>query len=200
MLFEQVAQAEHAGRVPAYERDDRHANVPHRFCVVSHLPRKASHPDLRVHGIECWETTADGTVQHLSWITALRVNTGTVSQCMRGARARGRLANAPFTPLKNQGDHGEHHVGHGSHHRSVVFAPLMMLTFLVEQIQQRCCPLFQAAWVQWGRKRLLWEKMRAYFYIYVLESMRHLFEALCDDLHKPTPTLASDSCSCASPL
>ena len=43
-------------------------------------------------------------------------------------------------------------------------------------------------------KRLLWEKMRAYFYIYAFESMRHLFEALCDDLLKPTPTLASDSC------
>ena len=55
-------------------------------------------------------------------------------------------------------------------------------------------PLFQAAWAKWGSKRLLWEKMRAYFYIYALESMRHLFEALCDDLLKPTPTLANDSC------
>ena len=76
----------------------------------------------------------------------------------------------------------------------MVFATLMMLAFLVDQIQQLCCPLFQAAWAKWGSKRLLWEKMRAYFYIYTLESMRHLFEALGDDLRKPTPTLVSDSC------
>jgi hypothetical protein len=42
-------------------------------------------------------------------------------------------------------------------------------------------------------KRLLWEKMRAYFYAYALESMRHLFEALYYGLNKSAPTLASDS-------
>jgi hypothetical protein len=58
----------------------------------------------------------------------------------------------------------------------VVFATLMMLAFLVDQVQQLCCPLFQAAWAKWGSKRLLWEKMRAFFYAYALESMRHLFD------------------------
>jgi len=28
------------------------------------------------------------------------------------------------------------------------------LAFLVDQVQQLCCPLFQAAWAQWGSKRL----------------------------------------------
>ena len=75
----------------------------------------------------------------------------------------------------------------------MVFATLMMLAFLVDQVQQLCYPLFQAAWAKWGSKRLLWEKMRAYFYTYALESMRHLFEALCYDLNKSAPTLAIDS-------
>ena len=194
-LFEQVAQAERASRVTYYARDDRKAKVHHRFRFVSHLPRNASHPALRVNVIECWETTADGTVQHFSWITDLRVNKGTVYQLMRGARARWRIENETFNTLKNQGYHCEHNFGHGYQHLSVVFATLMMLAFLVDQIQQLWCPLFQAVWAKWGSKRLLWEKMRAYFYIYALESMRHLFEALCDDLHKPTPTWASDSCS-----
>ena len=193
-LFEQVAQAERAGRVTYYDRDDRKAKVHHRFRFVSNLPLNASHPDLRVNFIECWETTADGKVQHFSWITDLRVNKGTVYQLMRGARARWRIENETFNTLKNQGYHFEHNFGHGYQHLSVVFATLMMLAFLVDQIQQLCCPLFQAVWAKWGSKRLLWEKMRAYFYIYALESRRHLFEALCDDLHKPTPTLASDSC------
>jgi len=62
-LFEQVAQAERAGRVTYYDRDDRQAKVHHRFRFVSNLPLNASNPDLRVHFIECWETTADGKVE-----------------------------------------------------------------------------------------------------------------------------------------
>ena len=83
-LFEQVAQAERAGRVTYYDRDDPKAKVRHRFRFVSNLPLNASNPELRVNFIECWETTADGKVQHFSWITDLRVNKGTVYQLMRG--------------------------------------------------------------------------------------------------------------------
>jgi hypothetical protein len=43
-------------------------------------------------------------------------------------------------------------------------------------------------------ERLLWEKMRAYFYAYALTSMRQLFEALYYGLNKSAPTLAIDSC------
>lgn len=42
-------------------------------------------------------------------------------------------------------------------------------------------------------KRLLWEKLRALFYDYALESMRHLLEALCYGLKKSAPILATDS-------
>jgi hypothetical protein len=55
----------------------------------------------------------------------------------------------------------------------VVFALLMMLAFCVDQVQQLGCPLLQAAWATWGSKRLLWEKMRALFYAYALDSMAH---------------------------
>jgi len=192
-LFEQIAQAERAGRVTYYDRDDRQAKVHHRFRFVSNLPLNASNPDLRVHFIECWETTPKGKVQHFSWVTDLRVNKGTVYRLMQGARARWRIENETFNTLKNQGYHFEHNFGHGYKHLSVVFATLMMLAFLVDQVQQMCCPLFQAAWAKWGSKRLLWEKMRAYFYAYALASMRHLFEALSNDLNKSAPTLAIDS-------
>ena len=75
----------------------------------------------------------------------------------------------------------------------MVFAELMMLAFLVDQVQQLCCPLFQAAWAKWGSKRLLWEKMRALFFHYALASMRHLLEALVYGLKKSAPLLATDS-------
>jgi len=64
---------------------------------------------------------------------------------------------------------------------------------LVDQVQQLCCPLFQAVWAKLGSKRRLWERMRALFYDYVLDSMRHLFEALLYGWKKTAPIFAVDS-------
>src|SRR6266403_4379409 len=175
-LFAQVAEAAQAGRVTYYDREDRHQGMHHRFRFVCGMPLNESHPSLRVNFIECWETVK-GKVQHFSWVTDLRVNKGTVYRIMQGARARWRIENETFNTLKNQGYHFEHNFGHGYQHLSVVFAVLMMLAFLVDQVQQLCCPLFQAVWTKLGSKRRLWARMRAQFYDYVLHSMRHLFEA-----------------------
>ena len=191
-LFKQVAEAERAGRVTYYERYDRQKGIHHRFRFVCDMPLNESHASLRVNFIECWETVK-GKVQHFSWVTDLRVNKGTVYRIMQGARARWRIENETFNTLKNQGYHFEHNFGHGYEHLSVVFAELMMLAFLVDQVQQLCCPLFQAAWAKWGSKRLLWEKMRALFYHYALASMRQLLEGLCYGLKKSAPILATDS-------
>jgi hypothetical protein len=191
-LFRQVAEAEQAGRATSYERHDRQKGVHHRFRFVCDMPLNESNADLRVNFIECWEMVK-GKVQHFSWVTDLRVNKGTVYRLMQGARARWHIENETFNTLKNQGYHFEHNFGHGDEHLSVVFAELMMLAFLVDQVQQLCCPLFQAAWARWGSKRLLWEKMRALFYTYALSSMRHLLEALRDGLKKSAPILATDS-------
>jgi len=74
-----------------------------------------------------------------------------------------------------------------------VFATIMMLAFLIDQTQQLCCALFRAVWAKLGSKRLLWERMRALFYDYVLKSMRQLLETLFYGLQKRQPLLAVDS-------
>jgi len=191
-LFEQVAAAEQAGRVTYYERDDAETKLRHRFRFVSDLPLNEANPDVRVNFLECWEWDGD-QVQHFRWVTDLRVNKGTVYQIMRGGRARWRIENETFNTLKNQGYHFEHNFGHGYQHLSVVFALLMMLAFLVDQVQQLCCPLFQAVWAKMGSKRRLWERMRALFYDYALASMQHLFEALFYGLKKSAPVLDMDT-------
>jgi hypothetical protein len=191
-LFAQVAAAEHAGRVTYYERDDPATGLRHRFRFVSDMPLNEAHTDLRVNFLECWEWDQD-TVHHFSWVTDLRVTKGTVYQLMRGGRARWRIENETFNTLKNQGYHFEHNYGHGYQHLSVVFAVLMMLAFLVDQVQQLCCPLFQAVWAKLGSKRRLWEKVRALFYAYALTSMRHLFETLWYGWQKTAPILVDSS-------
>jgi hypothetical protein len=191
-LFEQVAVAEQAGRVTYYDRNDPETGLRHRFRFVSEIPLNEANADVRVNFLACWEWDGD-KVQHFSWVTDLRVNTGTVYQIMRGGRARWRIENETCNTLKNQGYHFEHNFGHGYQHLAVVFALLMMLAFLVDQVQQFCCPLFQAVWAKLGSKRRLWEKMRALFYEYALESMRQLFDALFYGLKKPVPVFAVDS-------
>src|SRR5262249_466234 len=187
-----VQAAEQAGRVTAYERHDRAAGVVHRFRFVNDVPLNASHPHVRVNFIEYWEQDA-GKLQHFSWVTDLRVSTRNVFHLMRGGPPRWKIENETFNTLKNQGYHFEHNYGHGQHHLSVVFAMLMMLAFLVDQTQQRCCPLFQAVWTKLGSKRLLWERMRALFYDYAFASMCQLFVALLYGFQKSSPIVIIDS-------
>jgi len=191
-LFRQVQAAEQAGRVTSYERHDRAVGLVHRFRFVNDVPLNASNAEVRVNFLEYWEI-GDDKVQHFSWVTDLRVNQCTVFHLMRGGRARWKMENETCNTLKNQGDNFEHNYGHGTQNLSVVFAMLMMLAFLVDQTQQLCCALFRAVWAKLGSKRLLWERMRALFYDYRLESMRELLEALFYGFKKSRPHFAIDS-------
>ena len=74
-----------------------------------------------------------------------------------------RIENETFNTLKNQGYRFEHNFGHGECHLSTVFAYLMMLAFLIDQCQQRCCALFQAAQAKAARARYFWERVRVLF-------------------------------------
>ena len=191
-LFHQVKVAEQAGRVTSYERHDRAAGLVHRFRFINDLPLNASQAHVRVNFIEYWEM-GDAKVQHFSWVTDVRVSTRNVYALMRGGRARWKIENETFNTLKNQGYHFEHNYGHGEQNLSVVFATLMMLAFLVDQTQQLCCALFRAVWTKLGSKRLLWERMRALFYSYALESMHELWEALWYGYERHRPLLLTDA-------
>jgi hypothetical protein len=191
-LFKQVQAAAAVGRVTSYERHDHAAGLVHRFRFVNDMPLNGSRTDVRVNFIEYWEISQD-QVQHFSWVTDLRVSKRNVYTLMRGGRARWKIENETFNTLKNQGYNFEHNYGHGEQNLSVVFVMLMMLAFLVDQTQQLCCALFRAVWAKFGSKRLLWERMRALFYDYRLDSMRELLEALYVGFEKSHPMIRTDS-------
>jgi hypothetical protein len=136
-----------------------------------------SHPDLLVNFLEYWEITDHGT-QHFSWVTDITITRHNAEALMRGGRARWKTENETFNTLKNQGYHFEHNFGHGQQHLSVIFAHLMMLAFLVDQIQEAACLLFQAALAKVGSKIRLWEKMRAYFLAIDFDTMEMLYKAI----------------------
>lgn len=191
-LFQQVQAADAAGRVTSYDRHDRAAGVVHRFRFINDMPLNASRADRRVHVIDYGEVGPD-MVQHCSWVTDVRVSKRNVSPLMRAGRARWKRENETFNTLKNQGDNFAHNDGHGEQPLSVVLATLRMLAFLVGQTQQLCWALFRAVWTKLGSKRRLWERMRALFYDYRLESMCELLEALVYGFEKPRPRLMTDT-------
>ena len=53
-----------------------------------------------------------------------------------------------------------------------------MLAFLVDQVQQLCCPVFQAAWRKMKTKCHLWEEIRNHFRLLLFDSMTELLKAV----------------------
>jgi hypothetical protein len=143
----------------------------HRFRYLNNVALNESHADVRVNVIEYWEEKKNGKKQHFAWVTDIRVTEHNVYMLMRGARARWKIENETFNTLKNQGYQFEHNFGHGNKNLSTVFALLMMLAFLIDQMQQKCCAVFTTAWEVAGSKRALWEWIRGALRMAVFDSM-----------------------------
>lgn len=180
-LFEQMKEAYDRGQTQVYTLQDDDGTL-HHFRWLKNATLNQGRSDLHVHMLEYWEIPSkEGeAIRHFSWITDLEFDETSVYQLMRGGRARWRIENETFNTLKNQGYHFEHNFGHGEQNLSVILALLMMLAFLVDQVQQICDPLFQAVLKKVGRKCRLWERMRHAFHSFRLGSMKALYEHLLE--------------------
>ncbi len=158
-LFDWV---EHTKETQCVEQTDE-AGVHRRFRYANGVPLNDSHFELEANFLEVWETTTNGKTRHFSWVTDIPLSDDNLTQIMRAARARWKIENGTFNTLKTQGYHFEHNFGHGHKHLSTVFASLMLLAFMIDQIQQRCCPLFRQAQQSKQSKRNLWESLRGLF-------------------------------------
>jgi hypothetical protein len=173
-LFDWVAASTHTTEVTL--TDER--GWRHRFRYLNGAPLNDTHFDLEVNFLEYWEYAPDGTVKHFSWVTDLPITERNLMTLMRGARARWKVENETFNTLKNQGYHCEHNFGHGYQHLSTVLMHLMMLAFLIDQIQQRCCRLFQAAVTAAKSKTRFWRKLRNRFDLCLLPSWEVLYQSI----------------------
>jgi hypothetical protein len=202
-LFEHLRANDEAGRTPTLTLHDAATGVLHHFRWHNGVPLNESHPDCLVNVLEYWEIHPTkivkkvervGKVQYFSWITDFVLVRDNVYPIMRGGRARWKIENETFNTLKNQGYNLEHNYGHGEQNLSVALMLLMMLAFLVDQTQQRCCPLFQAAWKKRGHnKRSLWEKLRTLFDSFVFASMQELYEAIVNGIACQQPVVLNSS-------
>jgi hypothetical protein len=144
---------------------------------ITDLPLNKSNEDVRVHFLQHheYEPATGSTVKRFSWVTDMEIDRSKILLYQRGGRSRWRIENETFNTLKNQGYHYEHNYGHGKENLSTVLMLLMFLAFTVDQIQQACCPLFQAALAKLKTRRKLWDHLRSHVRHFRFESFADLW-------------------------
>lgn len=134
------------------------------YRFAADLPMNASHPDTRVNMIEYWEVDKkdpEKVTLNMSWVTNLEVTRENVYEIVRAARTRWKIENETFNTLKNQGYNYEHNFGHGKQNLSSTLAGLMLLAFLIDQVQQHACQLYKTARKNIRVQKVMWERMRS---------------------------------------
>lgn len=176
-LFSEVAELDTKGNVTHYTVKE--GEKEHIFNFVNGVSLNNEHPDLKVNFLEYWEKGKDKEQEkHFSWVSDMEITETNVLEITRAGRSRWKVENETFNTLKNQGYNFEHNYGHGYKNLSVNMAYLMMLAFLIDQVQQACCKLFQMALQKMERKKYLWEKVKGIFHFVLVESWEMLLECI----------------------
>lgn len=149
-------------------------NTRHTFRWYTNVPLNETNFHYRVNVLEYCETNAAGKMQRFSWITKIPITAQNVYKIMRAGRARWRIENETFNTLKNQGYHFEHNFGHGYKNLCSVMTMLMMLAFLIDQVQQLCCKVYQKAKKHVGKLCVLFENVRTLIKFGSWNSWEHL--------------------------
>jgi len=153
------------------------------FRFINGVPLNGTPEAPEINFLECKAVEIEGTKrkEHLfTWVTNYTINNKNVYEIMRAGRTRWKIENETFNTLKNQGYQFEHNFGHGKKNLTTVFSLLMLLTFLIDQVQEAACGLFQAALAQKGSRKSLWNAMRGFFENVFISSWEDLFLALAE--------------------
>ncbi|MFK7947863.1 MAG: transposase, partial [Saprospiraceae bacterium] len=172
-LFKQVEGRRKRKQTKEYSYTEN--GIKHSFEYINNLALTNS-GEVRVNFLHYQQTTFDkkGKVKKIttfSWITSIKINKNNVRNIMKAGRSRWKIENETFNTLKNLGYHFEHNYGHGKDHLSTTFAFLMLLAFLIDQIIQAACHIFNMIEVNIRTKIKLWESIKATFHSLICESM-----------------------------
>ena len=159
----------------------------HVFHAYTDVPLNDANHDYRVNVLEYWETKKDGRKQRFSWVTKLVLTSENVYEVMRAGRARWKIENETFNTLKNQGYNFGHNYGHGYKNLCSVMTMLMMLSFLIDQVQQLSCKVYQKARQHAGRLTILFERVRVLTNMFVFNSWEHLYTFIGVPESRPPP-------------
>lgn len=153
--------------------------ITQHYRFVNDVPVNDNNHSINVNFLDYTEINSKGdVVKHFTWITDIRLTKKTVESVMQGGRARWKIENETFNTLKNQGYEFEHNFGHGKHHLSSVFATLMLLAFMIDQVQELGDNLFKGALKAQRRKKYLWEHLRGLFFNYIISNWEDIWNSM----------------------
>jgi hypothetical protein len=167
-------------------------NIRHEFEWMNEVPLNDSNPDCFVNflkytqiktitvkkGKKKGETHTETTTW--TWVTNILLTPLIVYAIMRAARTRWKIENETFSTLKNQGYNFEHNYGHGYEHLSTVLMYLMMLAFLVDQIQWFTSVFLRRAKKRLGTYKYVWAYMQMYIDIFRFKGWEEFYLVLAD--------------------
>ena len=172
-LFKQFEARRRSGQVK--ELVTREADGAEHYYAWTNQLWLGEAADLKVNLLWYEERREGAQPRRWVWISNLPLNALSVAKVMRGGRARWKIENETFNTLKNQGYNFGHNYGHGNRNLASVLAVMMILAFLVDQIQQGFDPVFQKLWKGLGSKSKLWEMIRSLFRILIFQKMELLY-------------------------
>jgi hypothetical protein len=173
-LFKKLHESEESSY---YEvRDDQ--GFLHQFYYLNQVPLNKSNPDVLVNVLEYMQTNPKGKETKFSWVTNITLTKNNIFTLMKGGRARWKIENETFNTLKNLGYNFEHNYGHGKKYLSTIFCLLMMLAFLIDQVQGIACNLFAAIRKRAGSLRGIWENMRVLLQFMRFTSWEALYQTM----------------------
>jgi len=196
-IFRYVNGAQQRGNVIQYEWEEYFGEKIRktkkcRVRIKTDVPLNGQEDTEWVNFIEYWEETlwidSRGKEQkesyHCAWVTDLSLYHGQkqAQTFVKGARSRWKIENETHNTLKNQGYHLEHNYGHGECHLAENFILLILLAFLVDQIQQMGCRYFQKLLGIFKRKIRVWNEIRNIYQFFRLTSWTHLLETASQNI------------------
>lgn len=173
-LFDELESNAKSEYHEIYTEDGSH----HQFNFLNNASLNKSNQDVKVNMLEYRCTDQKGREINFSWVTDIELTQNNVLKIAQAGRARWKIENETFNTLKNLGYNFEHNYGHGKQHLSTNFCLLMMLAFLIDQIQEACCAVFQKCKKKMGTYRDLWHKMRVMFQTLSLKSWENLYQVI----------------------
>lgn len=177
-LSARLDEAVYSRQAVEHERaDEKKPDVHHFFRFTNGVPLNESNQDIQVNVLEYWEASPTGD-KTFCWVTDFTITKENAHLIMQAGRARWKIENETFNTLKNQGYNLEHNYGLGEKYLSMTFFSLMMLSFLVDQLQELCCSLYREVRKKTGSKRELWEAIRGAFRLIAVQSMEMIYRLI----------------------
>ena len=176
-LMDEVQRRAKNGKTNEFKQIDENG-ILRKYHFVNDVPLNKTYPDIRVNYLDYQEVDENGKEKNFSWITDITLSRDNVYHVMRAGRSRWKVENETFNTLKNLGYNFEHNYGHGEQHLSTVLAILMMLAFLLDQVQEICCNLFNAARNRFHSRTSLWSKMKGMFTEHFIDDWMAFYMAI----------------------